>query len=291
MTSTPDLNIDGSPIYESLVATTGDPYQPPAYQLPDVYNGGAQGGAALSPYGAGAGWDSGAGMGMPMMGMPGTPAMLSQFLGQMLGDGQSWCAIMIFGGPVADQMRQMQAMAQSPGGQPFMPPQSMQSPYMQNPFMQAPSMQPPFMPGPPPPSPPAPQYAAPAQPGYGSVPGYQDDGGMAQAYQQAYQWAAQQQAMLAASLGGQPQPQPLALTAGPDTGEMPRYMAPPDLPPAEETQTYGGMLNQDWSGWLGQTSQERSPEPQEVDLDDEYDRRGGRIGGRFGAAMRELRGR
>jgi hypothetical protein len=149
-------------------------------------------------------------------------------------------------------------------------------------------MQAPFMPSPPAPSPPTPQYAAPAMPASGSLPGYDAQGTMAQAYQQAYQWAAQQQAMLAAS-----QELPLALTSGPETADIPQYFPPPDLPPAEETQAYGGMLNQDWSGWLGQNSQERSPEPQpqEVELDDPYDRRGGRLSGRLGAAMRELRGR
>jgi hypothetical protein len=282
MTSTPDLNIDGSPIYESLVATTGDPYQPPAYQLPDVYGAGRaqMGGAEVAGYGGAPGWDAGAamGMGMPMAGM-GTPAMLSQFLGRMLGDNQSWCAIMIFGGPVADQLRQLQQMQ-------FMQSQAGQQPYMQPPFMQSPFMQAPFMPAPPAPAPPTPQYAAPGMPASGSLPGYDAQGAMAQAYQQAYQWAATQQAMLAAS-----QELPLALTSGPETADIPQYLPPPELPPAEETQAYGGMLNQDWSGWLGQTSQERSPEPQEVEPDDPYDRRGGRLTGRFGAAMRELRGR
>ena len=56
MTSTPDLNIDGSPIYESLVATTGDPYQPPAYQLPDVYGAGR---AEVAGYGGAPGWRGG----------------------------------------------------------------------------------------------------------------------------------------------------------------------------------------------------------------------------------------
>ncbi|MBS2963177.1 hypothetical protein KGA66_08980, partial [Actinocrinis puniceicyclus] len=59
MTSTSDLNIAGSPIYESLVATTGDPYQPPAYQLPDLYGSGA----AVAPYGGGPGGDTGWGWG------------------------------------------------------------------------------------------------------------------------------------------------------------------------------------------------------------------------------------
>src|SRR6266699_3000223 len=107
MTSTPDLNIDGSPIYENLVAAAGDPYQPPAYQLPDVYGAGNPGGVAAAAAGfngGGPGWDFGAGMGMGA-GTPyttGTPAMLSQFLGGMLGDGQSWVAVLIFGGPMAD---------------------------------------------------------------------------------------------------------------------------------------------------------------------------------------------
>jgi hypothetical protein len=241
------------------------------------------GGAAAAGYGGAPGWDPGAamgmGMGMPMAG-PGTPAMLSQFLGRMLGDGQSWCAIMIFGGPVAEQLRQYQQLQ-------FMQSQDGQQPHPQPPFMQSPFMQPPFMPAPPAPSPPPPQYAAPGAPASGSLPGYGADGAMAQAYQQAYQWAAQQQAMLAASQAAEP----LALTSGPETADIPQYLAPPGMPPGEETQAYGGMLNQDWSGWLGQTAQERSPEPQEVELDDQYDRRGGRLTSRLGAAMRELRGR
>jgi hypothetical protein len=108
---------------------------------------------------------------------------------------------------------------------------------------------------------------------------------MAQAYQQAYQWAAQQQAMLAAAA------QPPALTAGPQTADAfaAPYSPQPALPPAEETQTYGGMLTQDWAGWLGQTSQ--SVRPQEVDQEDPDERRGGRLTSRLGAAMRELRGR
>ena len=268
MTSTPDLNITGSPIYENLVAASGDPYQPPAYQLPDVYGAGNQGGgAAMAGYTGGdpgAGWDFGAGPGVGMgAGMPyamGTPAMLSQFLGGMLGDGQSWVAVLIFGGPMADQLR-MQQQYQQYG----MPPQQPVSP-----------------------------YPAPAQPGSGSLPGYGDTSGgfdpagynaMAQAYQQAYLWAAQQQA----ALGAAQQPPPLALTAGPDTAGMPQYSAPPALPAAEETQTYGGMLSQDWASWLGESSQ--NARPQEEDPEDPYERRGGRLTGRFGAAMRELRGR
>jgi hypothetical protein len=301
MTSTPDLNIDGSPIYESLVATTGDPYQPPAYQVPDVYGAGQAGsGAALAPYQGGdmtGAWDTSAvagagpmGMGMNLGGMmagPGGPAMLSQLLGRMMGDGQSWCAIMIFGGPAAEQMRGHQQMQ-----------------FIQSPMAQSQFMQPAFAPTPPPipiPMPQVPQYAQPAQPVSGTVPGYDtgtydtgsyntgsmDGSSVAamQAYQQAYQWAAQQQAMMMAAQQG-----PLALTAGPDTGEMPMFN-PAMLPPAEETQAYNGMLGQDWSGWLGQTSQARTPEPQEVELDDPYERRGGMLGGRLGAAMRELRGK
>jgi len=235
----------------------------------------------MAGYGGAPGWDVGAGMGMPQAAGAGTPAMLSQFLGRMLGDGQSWVAVMIFGGPMADQLRQYQQLqflqsqfAQSQFAQSqFMQPQSTQSPFPQSQFAQSPQ---------------APPYAAPAPPGSGSLPGYDAQyGAMAQAYQQAYQWAAQQQAMIAAA-----QQPPPALTAGPDAADMPQYAPPAVLPPAEETQAYGGMLNQDWAGWLGQTSQSIRPEPQEVELEDPYEqRRGGRLSGRFGAAMRELRGK
>jgi hypothetical protein len=190
--------------------------------------------------------------------------MLSQLLGRMLGDGQSWVAVMIFGGPIADQLRQQQLMQQ-------------------------------FGPNS--------QYGQPGASGYANVPGYSfgggfgygfnnaggmPDGAMAQAYQQAYQWAAQQQAALAA---GQVESAMPALTAGPDPIGVPGQDAPPALPPAEATQIYSGMLNQDWAGWLGQTAQgarERSEEEME---EPPYDPRGGGWSSRLGAAMRELRGR
>ena len=271
MTSTSDLNIAGSPIYESLVATTGDPYQPPAYQLPDVYGSGAQvasygDGSGGGANGAGPGWDSGAQWGGVGGGLPPNagPAMLSQFLGRMLGDGQSWVAVMIFGGPIADQLRQNQFMQQFGAN---------------------------------------PQYGPPGASGYANVPGYgfgggfgygsnnaggMTEGAMAQAYQQAYQWAAQQQAALAAS---QYEPALPALPPAPDPAMVPGLGAPPALPPAEATQTYGGMLSDDWAGWLGQTAQGARPQNEEAMDEPPYDAGGGGWSSRLGAAMRELRGR
>jgi hypothetical protein len=279
MTSTSDLNIAGSPIYESLVATSGDPYQPPAYQLPDVYGSSSQvaaygegsGGGGGSAGGPGWGWDSGSDWG----GASGSnwngalppnagPAMLSQFLGRMLGDGQSWVAVMIFGGPIADQLRQQQVMQQ-------------------------------FGPNP--------QYGQPGASGYANVPGYSFGGGfgygvnnaggmpegaMAQAYQQAYQWAAQQQAALAAS---QLEPALPALPPAPDPVMVPGQDAPPALPPAEATQMYSGMLDQDWAGWLGQTAQGVRSQNEEEMQEPPYESSGGGWSSRLGAAMRELRGR
>ncbi|MBS2964765.1 hypothetical protein KGA66_17030, partial [Actinocrinis puniceicyclus] len=214
---------------------------------------------------------------MPGAGMlpPNTgPAMLSQFLGQMfgngqsLGDGQSWVAVLVFGGPIADQLRQYQFMQQFGS---------------------------------------VPQYPAPAPSGYGNVPGYRfgsgfgygvDDavpgsgpqyGAMTQAYQQAYEWAAAQQAMLAA---GQAQNVLPALPSGPDTAVPVASAVPPALPPAEATQTFAGMLNQDWAGWLGQNAQNVRPQNEEEDTQEpSYERRGGRLSSRLGAAVRELRGR
>src|SRR5262249_50252035 len=113
MTDTPDLNIAGSPIYENLVALSGDPYQPPAYQLPDVYGAAGAGSGAMAPAAGARGWDYGGEV--PTMATAGSPAMLTQLLGRMLGDGQSWVAVLIFGGPVADQLRyQYQTQQQSP---------------------------------------------------------------------------------------------------------------------------------------------------------------------------------
>jgi hypothetical protein len=279
MTSTSDLNIAGSPIYESLVATTGDPYQPPAYQLPDVYGSSSQvaayadgsgGGSGNSGWDSGTDWGSGGGPNWNGALPPNAgPEMLSQFLGRMLGDGQSWVAVMIFGGPIAEQLRQQQVMQQFG---------------------------------------PIPQYGPPGPSGYANVPGYgfgssfgygsnnvpgggMPDGAMAQAYQQAYQWAAQQQAALAASQAATAFP---ALTAGPEPVAVPIPDAPPALPPAEATQFYGGMLDQDWAGWLGQTAQGARPQQEqgeEVLAEPPYETRGGGLSSRLGAAMRELRGR
>ena len=60
--------------------------------------------------------------------------------------------------------------------------------------------------------------------------------------------------------------------------------------PGEATAQIGGMLAQDWAGWLGRTSQ--SAQPREAQAAAEPGpRRGSRLTGRLGAAMRELRGR
>jgi len=259
MTDTPDLNIAGSPIYEQIVATSGDPYQPPAYQLPDLYGAAQADGSAVAGRDLARGWDSGS-WDAPAAAAagPGTPAALSQFLGRML-DGQSWVAVLVFGGPMAEQLRHQYQQFQQ---------------FQQ--FQQA--------------APPA-GYGAAAQPGYGNVPGYAGQPGgpgasewaAMQAYQQAYMWAQQQAALAAAP------PSPPALTAGPEPAAVPAaYPAPPALPAAEDTQAYGGMLTQDWAGWLGRTSQ--NVRPQEVE-EDPIERRGGGLAGRLGAAMRELRGR
>lgn len=268
MTSTPDLNIAGSPIYEYLVATTGDPYQPPAYQLPPVPQPPPPD-AQDAPYTQGAATGYGA------------PAMLSQFLSRMLGDGQSWVAMVFFGGPIADQLRHCQ---------PYQHQANQYQPYQQYQMPQSFGV--------------TPQYGYADGSGFGAMSAEQ--AAMAQAYQ-AYQqmmmnqsWAAQQQAM---PVIGQ-QPLPLALTAGPapQTADVP-YPAPPSAPDAHEQATagYGGMATPDWASWLGQTSQ--SVRPQSIDEQDpdeleapaepelSYERRGGGLTSRLGAAMRELRGR
>ena len=264
MTYTPDLNISGSPIYENLVATSGDPYQPPAYQLPAL---------AEPPPGAGepgyAG--SGAWYGAEQM----APGMLSQFLSRIFGDGQSWVALLVFGGPMAEQLRQYQQYQQFPQF-----PQLPQPPQSPQPFR------------------PAALY------GYADA---SDQAMMAQAYQ-AYQqmmmsqWAAQQQAAQQQAM--MPGQQPLALTAGPapQTADVPLPPIAPSAPQAADPATvnYGGMLTQDWASWLGQTSQSVRPDPlpqdayeddQEARYEPSYERRGGRLSSRLGAAMRELRGR
>ncbi len=269
MTSTPDLNISGSPIYENLVATSGDPYQPPAYQLPAVFQPPPE---AQDPGYASASWYGGGGA---------TPDMLSQFLGRIF-DGQNWVAVLVFGGPMADQLRQSQQF------------QQYQMPQPPQPFL------------------PTPQY------GYAGAPGSNatsaDQAAMAQAYQayqqmMMYQWAAQQQAMQQQQqqpqmMAGQ---QPLALTAGPgpQMADVPLPAIAPSMPDAvgppmrPGVAGYEGMLTRDWASWLGQTSQSARPEPvlqdqyeddQEVSFEPSYERRGG-LTSRLGAAMRELRGR
>jgi hypothetical protein len=279
MTSTPDLNISGSPIYENLVATSGDPYQPPAYQLPAVFEPPPE---AQDPGYASGSWYSGGNA---------TPDMLSQFLGRIF-DGQNWMAVVVFGGPMADQLRQAQ---QFPQYQMPQPPQ-------------------PFMP--------TPQYGYAGAPGFNA--GSAEQAAMAQAYQayqqmMMYQWAAQQQALLQQTglqQTGQQQPlppqmtagqQPLALTAGPgpQMADVPMPAIAPSMPEAAApvmqpgVAGFEGMLTRDWASWLGQTSQSARPEPvlqdsyeddQEVSFEPSYERRGG-LTSRLGAAMRELRGR
>src|SRR5436305_14850414 len=102
MTSTPELNISGSPIYENLVATSGDPYQPPAYQLPALFQPPDAAGAG---YGAQAAARHGAGCGAPAD-RYGSPATVSQPPRQIFGDGPTWRAAVVFGCPMAERRRQ-----------------------------------------------------------------------------------------------------------------------------------------------------------------------------------------
>jgi hypothetical protein len=60
---------------------------------------------------------------------------------------------------------------------------------------------------------------------------------------------------------------------------------------AEATQQFGGMLTQDWADWLGRASQTVNGPMEEVGAPGYPEERRGGIGGRFGAALRELRGR
>ena len=287
MTYTPDLNISGSPIYENLVSTSGDPYQPPAYQLPALFQPPDASGTYSTEYGA----EYGAEQGAPTYG---SPAMLSQFLNQIFGDGQSWVAVVVFGGPMADQLRQFQQFPQQPFAQ-----------YQQSP---EPALPQPFWPG--------------AGGGYADASGFggapngmgAEQAAMAQAFQayqqmMMYQWAAQQQAMQQQAVQQQvmqqqammPGQQPLALTAGPAIHGADLSMSMPAPDPSDQAAvSYGGMVTEDWAGWLGQTSQNVRPQPMAQDvLDDDqearyepsYERRGGRLSSRLGAAMRELRGR
>jgi hypothetical protein len=273
MTSMPDLNITGSPIYEDLVAVSGDPYQPPSYQLPDVYGGGY----VEAPPPATPVANPGAAFGLPglaptAIAMNAAPEALTQFLGQFLGNG-NWFAVLIFGGGAAEQFQRM---------------------YQQ------------------------PQYQQPAYSGYDAASQYSPE----QIYQ-AYQWyAAQQQAQAAleartpAALPPAPEPYPAAAQyfppqqqppmALPEPVPVPMQMQMQQLPPApqmmqqmqqmpvsygvEATQQFGG-LTQDWAAWLGRASQTANPEMEGGAPGYDDDRRGGGVGGRFGAALRELRGR
>lgn len=275
MTSMPDLNITGSPIYEDLVAITGDPYQPPAYQLPDVYGGGL---VAAAPQALPD--TTGSFPAIPSaVSMQAAPEAVTQWLGQFLGHGNgNWFAVLVFGGAAAEQFQRMSPAAQFP------------------------------------------QYQPAGNSGYDAWTQYTPE-----QMQQAYQWyAAQQQAqaalearapaalpaapepMPAAAQYFQPQQQPPAALPVPVTAQAAMPMQAQQMPlqqmqqlamqqaqmsyGAEPTQQFGGMLTQDWADWLGRASQTVIDPMEEVGAPGyPEERRGGM--GRFGAALRELRGR
>jgi hypothetical protein len=58
----------------------------------------------------------------------------------------------------------------------------------------------------------------------------------------------------------------------------------------DATTQFNGLTD-DWADWLGRASQTVNPEMQEVGPPGYEEERRGGIGGRFGAALRELRGR
>jgi hypothetical protein len=272
MTSMPDLNITGSPIYEDLVAVSGDPYQPPAYQLPDVY-----GGRYAEATSASAGSFAMPAAGPTAFAMQAAPEALVQWLGQFLGTG-NWFAVLIFGGAAAEQFQRGVAPT---------------------------------------------HYQEPGYSGYDAASQYSPD----QIYQ-AYQWYAQQQQAQAAletripaalppapevypapSPYLPPQQQPPAALPAPALpyGQMPAQLQPvPQTPQMQQMQQMQQMpvaspygveataqftgLTDDWAEWLGRASQTVNPQMQEVGAAGyEEEQRG--IGGRFGAALRELRGR
>ena len=219
MTSELDLNIAGSPIYEGLVASTGDPYRPPGYQPPDAGTGNAgpvaRGWSDSVPPGWGApvppAWTGG----LPPE-WAATPELIGRLLAGVLGDGQNWFAVLLCGGGATAQFQQA---AQVLGHYPCGP--AAGGGYVVAQFPPA-HQSPPALPG-----------------GAGRM----DPG----------------------------EPAPLAS-------------------PGEATAQIGGMLAQDWAGWLGRTSQ--SAQPREAQAAAEPGpRRGSRLTGRLGAAMRELRGR
>lgn len=285
MTSMPDLNITGSPIYEDLVAITGDPYQPPAYQLPDVYGGGL---VAAPPQALPD--TTGSFPAIPStVSMQAAPEAVTQWLGQFLGHGNgNWFAVLVFGGAAAEQFRHMSQAAQFPQYQ---------------------------------------QYQPAGNSGYDAWTQYTPE----QMYQAYQWYAAQQQAqaaleartpaalpaapepMAAAAQYFQPQQQPPAALPVPvtvqaavpmQTQQMQQVQQIPVQPVqqlpmqqaqmpygAEPTQQFGGMLTQDWADWLGRASQTVNGPMEEVGAPGYPEERRGGIGGRFGAALRELRGR
>ena len=91
MTSTlPELNIAKTPIYESLVATSGDPYQ---YDGP---SGGWPAPAVSTDFGA-------------------ANEILGRLLAQGGADGQGWVAVVLVGGPAAAQLSQQLAQGTGAG--------------------------------------------------------------------------------------------------------------------------------------------------------------------------------
>jgi hypothetical protein len=232
MTSELDLNIAGSPIYEGLVASTGDPYRPPGYQPPGYQLSDAGPGSA-GPVARGwsdsvpPSWSESAPPGWSAPIPPawigslppewaGAPELIGRLLAGALGDGRNWFAILLGGGGTAAQFQQA---AQIPG----------------------------------------PHTCGPATGG-----GY-----VVAQYPPAHQ-------------------PPASLPGGAgraDHGEL-----APAAPSGEPAAQIGGMLAQDWAGWLGRTVQSARPYEDRA-APEPGPRRGSRLTGRLGAAMRELRGR
>jgi len=299
MTSMPDLNITGSPIYEDLVAITGDPYQPPAYQLPDVYGGGL---VAVPPRALPD--TTGSFPAIPStVSMQAAPEAVTQWLGQFLGHGNgsgigngNWFAVLVFGGAAADQFRHMSPVSQFQQYQPagnsgydawtqYTPEQMYQAYQWYAAQQQAQAAlearTPAALPAAPEPMAAAAQYFQPQQQPPAALP-------VPVTVQQA-----------AVPMQAQPMPvQQMQMQQVQQMQQMPVQQVQ-QLPVqqvqmpygAEPTQQFGGMLTQDWADWLGRASQTVNGPMEEVGAPGYPEERRGGIGGRFGAALRELRGR
>lgn len=291
MTSMPDLNITGSPIYEDLVAVTGDPYQPPAYQLPDVYGGGL---VAAPPQALPD--TTGSFPAIPSaVSMQAAPEALTQWLGQFLGHGNgNWFAVLVFGGAAADQFQRMSPAAQFQQYQQYQPagnygydswtqytPEQMYQAYQwyaaqQQAQAALEARAPAALPAAPDPMPAAAQYFQPQQQPPDALPVPM------QVPMQAQPMPVQQMPVQQVPVQQMQQLQQLQ--------QLPVQQA--QMPyAAEATQQFGGMLTQDWADWLGQASQTANGSMEEVGAPGYPEERRGGIGGRFGAALRELRGR